>query len=85
MKKITLKIEGMACPRCEARINSVITERLSPVSVVSSHTKKTCVITVNEDVEDTLLKTLIEDMGFTLIEITREDHVKKGLFGFLRK
>ena len=85
MKKITLKIDGMACPRCEARINGVITERLNPVSVVSSHIKKTCVITVNEDVEDALLKTLVEEMGFTLIEITREDYVKKGLFGFLRK
>ena len=85
MKKITLKIDGMACPRCEARINSVITERLNPVSVVSSHVKKTCVIVVNEDADDGMLKGLIEDMGFTLESITREDYVKKGLFGFLRR
>ena len=52
MLKTTLKIEGMACSMCEARINDTTRMAFPIKRVTSSHTKKETVIITEKDVDE---------------------------------
>lgn len=63
MKKI-IKIEGMMCPHCEARVKSAL-EALDEVqSADVSHEKGTAVVTLSSDVSDQKLKDTVEAQGY---------------------
>ncbi len=60
----TLKIEGMMCPHCEARVKGAL-EALEGVSAaVVSHESGTAVVTLTAPVEDAALKKAVEDAGY---------------------
>lgn len=64
--EITLKVEGMMCPHCEARVKKVL-EELDGVSVATpSHEKGEVAITLNKDVAVDTLKSAIEAQGYTV-------------------
>ena len=65
----TLIIEGMMCPHCEARVKKVLEELDGVESVVPSHEKKTAVLTLAKPVEDALLRSTVEEQGYTVLEI----------------
>ena len=68
MKK-TMKIEGMMCGHCEAAVKKAL-EALEQVDeAVVSHTEGTAVLTLNADIDDSVLKKTVEDKDYTVISI----------------
>ncbi|MBQ4630406.1 MAG: heavy metal translocating P-type ATPase [Clostridia bacterium] len=65
MKK-EVKIEGMMCPHCEARVKQVLGELDGVESVEASHETKLATLTLSKDVSDELIKSTIEAQGYSL-------------------
>lgn len=64
----TLKIEGMMCGHCEARVKKCL-EALDGVSeAIVSHESKTAVITMTKDIAYETLKKTVEEQGYEVIE-----------------
>ena len=65
----TMKIEGMMCGHCEARVKKVL-EKLEEVdSAVVSYVEGTAVVTLNAEVSDDVLKQVVEDQDYEVISI----------------
>jgi len=63
----TLRIEGMMCPHCEARVKNLL-EGLSQVDeAIVSHKEGTAVLKLNSDISDMELKQKIEAEGYKVI------------------
>ena len=63
----TLKIEGMMCPHCEARVKKIL-EAVDGVSAADvSHVTDSAVLTLTKDVSDELLKKVIEEQGYKVL------------------
>ena len=68
MKK-TIKIEGMMCGHCEARVKKAL-EALPQVSeAIVSHEAGTAIVTLNADVADEVLKKAVEDQDYPVLSI----------------
>lgn len=66
--KKTIKIEGMMCGHCEARVKESL-EALEQVEKADvSHEKGTAVVTCKADISDELLKSTIEAQGYKVVE-----------------
>ena len=65
----TIKIEGMMCPHCEARVKKILEETSGISSAVVSHTDGTAIVTMNAPVSDDILTKVIVDNGYQVIEI----------------
>ncbi len=68
MEKI-IKIEGMMCPHCEARVKKILEELDGVTSAAVSHTEGTAVLTMTSPVADDTLTKVIVDNGYNVIEI----------------
>ena len=65
----TMKIEGMMCEHCEARVKKSL-EAVEGVSAAEvSHEKGTAVVSFDTDVSDDVLKKAVEDQDYTVVEI----------------
>ena len=62
----TLKIEGMMCPHCEARVKSALEALAEVGSAEVSHEKGTAVVTLNSNVSDDKLKETVEAQGYSV-------------------
>jgi len=68
MKKI-IKIEGMMCPHCEARVKNIL-EQMEEVEMAEvSHKDKKAIVTLAKDIEEQKLKSVIEEQGYSVIQI----------------
>ena len=68
MKK-TMKIEGMMCGHCEARVKKVL-EALEQVEAAEvSHEAGTAVVTLKTLISDEDLKKVVEDQDYKVLEI----------------
>ena len=68
MKK-TMKIEGMMCGHCEARVKKAL-EALAEVDTADvSHEAGTAVVTLNAEVSEDVLKKAVEDQDYKVLEI----------------
>ena len=65
----TMKIEGMMCGHCEARVKKVLEAMDGVAEAVVSHTAGTAVVTLNGDVTDEQLKKTIEDQDYKVLGI----------------
>ena len=65
----TIKIEGMMCPHCEARVKKLLEELEGVSSAVVSHTEGTAIVTMATPVSDDILTNVITDNGYEVIEI----------------
>ena len=65
----TIKIEGLMCPHCEARAKSVLEEVDGVVSAQASHEKGEAVVTMDKDVDNNILKSVIEAQGYKVTGI----------------
>ena len=65
----TIKIEGMMCPHCEARVKSLLEETKGISSATVSHTEGTAVITMDSPIADDVLIKLITDNGYKVTKI----------------
>lgn len=65
----TMKIEGMMCGHCEARVKKSL-EALAEVDEAAvSHEAGTAVVTLNAEIADDLLKKAVEDQDYKVLEI----------------
>ena len=65
----TMKIKGMMCKHCEARVKNCL-EALPEVSeAVVSHKKGTAKLTLTADVANEVLKKTVEDQGYPVLDI----------------
>ena len=68
MKK-TMKIEGMMCGHCEARVKKVLEKLEAVESAVVSYVEGTAVVTLKEEISNEELKKVIEDQDYTVTDI----------------
>ena len=66
MEKI-LKIEGMMCPHCEARVKKVLEETDGVIEAIPSHTEGNAVIKLSKDIPNEVLKKIIEEQGYKVL------------------
>ena len=65
----TMKIEGMMCGHCEARVKKVL-EALPEVDAAEvSHEAGTAVVTLNAGIDDDVLKKAVEDQDYKVLGI----------------
>ena len=65
----TMKIKGMMCKHCEARVKNCL-EALPEVSeAVVSHKKGTAKLTLTAEIADEVLKKTVEDQGYPVLDI----------------
>lgn len=72
MVKITVNVEGMMCPHCEAHVNNAVKAAFQAEDVVSSHEAKTTVFTSPESVDEDKIRQVIKDAGYEVTGITQE-------------
>ena len=68
MKK-TLKIEGMMCPHCEARVKNLLEALPEVAEAAVSHKKGTAVVKLTAEVSNEALAKVITDNGYKVIEV----------------
>ena len=66
--EITLKIEGMMCPHCEATVKNALTAIDGVLEVTPSHKDKTAVIKLSKNIDITILKETVISLGYKVID-----------------
>ena len=84
MEKITVKVEGMMCPMCEAHVNEAIRNAMEIKSVSSSHKDAQTVI-IAKSIDEVQLRSVIEATGYKVLGITTEPYEKKCFLSKLFK
>lgn len=65
----TMKIEGMMCGHCEARVKKALEGMEGVERAEVSHEKGTAVVTLNGEISDEILKKAVEDQDYQVTEI----------------
>ena len=65
----TMKIEGMMCKHCEARVKKVLEALPEVAEAVVSHEEGTAVVTLNAELANDVLKKVIEDQDYKVLDI----------------
>lgn len=65
----TMKIEGMMCGHCEARVKKTLEELTGVTSAVVSHKDGTAVVTCDAQVTDDTLKNAVNEQGYEVISV----------------
>lgn len=68
MKK-TIKIEGMMCKHCEARVKKLLEDMPEVSEADVSHKKGRAVVTLSSEVDDSKFVKLIEEQGYRVISV----------------
>ena len=65
----TIYIEGMSCGHCSKRVKEVLKNIKDVKSVKVNLEAKKAVVALKNDIENEILKTAVEDIGFQVINI----------------
>lgn len=65
--EITLKIEGMMCPHCEARVKKCLEKNENVISAVVSHQEGNAIVSTNGNIDYSALKAIVEDAGYDVV------------------
>ena len=65
----TLKVEGMMCAHCEARVKKVLEAIDGVESAVADHNANTAVVTLSADVSDDVLRKAVEDQDYKVLGV----------------
>lgn len=65
----TMKIEGMKCSHCEARVKNALEELDGVTQTLVSAQNGTAVVTMTDDVLDSVLKTAVENHNYKVVSI----------------
>ena len=65
----TMKITGMMCGHCEATVKKTLEALPNVQEALVSHESGTAVVKLSAPVEDSVLKTVVEEKGYTVTEI----------------
>ncbi|MBE6776854.1 MAG: heavy metal translocating P-type ATPase [Ruminococcaceae bacterium] len=68
--KTTLKIDGMMCPHCEARVKDVLQNLDGVLSAEVSHKDGTAIVESNKEI-DQLLKQTVENQGYKVTDLIK--------------
>lgn len=68
--KITVKIDGMHCEHCSARVKNAL-EKIKGACAEVDLKNKQAVINTPEDIPDKVLEETINDLGFEFISASR--------------
>ena len=68
MKK-TLKIEGMMCPHCEARVKKLLEEMPFVESTEVSHKTGEAILTLSGEMDETAVRKTIEENGYKVVSV----------------
>ena len=66
--ELTMKIEGMMCPHCEASVKKALEAIPTVQSAEVSHEKGTAVVTLSADTPFDTLKSAVEDLDYKVVE-----------------
>ncbi|MCD8326314.1 MAG: metal-transporting ATPase, partial [Lachnospiraceae bacterium] len=66
----TMKIEGMMCGHCEARVKKTLEALPQVESAQVSHEAGSAVVTLTAEVDDAVLKKAVEDQDYTVVSIS---------------
>jgi len=82
MNRTELKIDGMACPMCEAHIKDAIRKAVPGAKKLNaSHKKGTADFLTEEAVDLDALREAVNKTGYVFLSGETKPYVKKGLFG----
>ena len=65
----TMKIEGMMCEHCEARVKKALEALDGVTEALVSHTEDQAVVSMDTEVSDEVLKKAVEDQDYAVISI----------------
>ena len=65
----TLKVEGMMCEHCEARVKKALEAVAGVESAVADHNANTAVVTLSTEVSDDVIKKAVEDQDYKVLGI----------------
>ena len=65
----TLKVEGMMCPHCEARVKKALEAIPGVESAVADHNLGTAVVTLNAPVADEVLTAAVEEQDYKVLGV----------------
>ncbi|WP_029319031.1 heavy metal translocating P-type ATPase [Butyrivibrio sp. AE3004] len=65
----TLKVEGMMCEHCEARVKKALEAIAGVESAVADHNANTAVVTLSTDVADDVLTKAVEDQDYKVLGV----------------
>ncbi len=65
----TMKIEGMMCGHCEARVKKSLEALAQVLSAEVSHEKGTAVVTLNADISDEELTKAVEEQDYKVVSV----------------
>lgn len=65
--EVTLKIEGMMCPHCEASVKNALEALPTVESAAVSHEKGTAVIRLSADTPTETLKAAVEALDYKVV------------------
>ena len=68
---IEVKVKGMMCGHCEARVKKVVEALENVESAEASHEKENVIIHATGELSDSVIKETIEDEGYEVTEIIR--------------
>ena len=68
MKK-NVKIEGMMCPHCQARVNTILSALEGVDNVSVSLEDKAAYLTLTKEVDDEIITKTITDNGYKVVGI----------------
>lgn len=67
MKKL-IKIEGMSCGHCSARVEKAL-NALDGVRAIVNLADKSATVSLSNDISDTVLLAAVEDAGYDVISV----------------
>lgn len=68
MKETIIKVEGMACSGCENRIQNALKNIEGVKDVVANYKTGLVTITLNSELEISILEEKIENIGFNVVK-----------------
>ena len=68
MEKV-MKIEGMMCGHCEARVKKVLEGLEGVTEAIVSHEKDEAIVIMDKEISNDTLKSIIEEQDYKVLEI----------------
>jgi Cu2+-exporting ATPase len=65
--EMTIKIEGMMCPHCEARVKKILEETDGVTEAIVSHEKGEAIVKTDKEIPFETFKTIIEAQGYKVL------------------
>ncbi len=66
----TMKIEGMMCPHCEARVKKALEALDGVTEAAVSHEQDQAIVSMDMELSDDVLKKAVEDQDYTVVSIS---------------